>query len=114
VLRGWARPGLLDSYEAERRPVAEHKAARSADPNGSRREVAQELHVDLAGRISHVCLPSEAGRVSTLDLLGPGLTLFAGPHGAAGQERAAGSSRRRRRRGPRAAPGLEGSARLPI
>ena len=29
------RPALLDSYEAERRPVAEHTAARSADPRGS-------------------------------------------------------------------------------
>ena len=37
VLRGWARPELLDTYEAERRPVAAHTAARSADPGGSRR-----------------------------------------------------------------------------
>jgi 2-polyprenyl-6-methoxyphenol hydroxylase-like FAD-dependent oxidoreductase len=32
VLRGWAHPDLLDSYERERRPVAEHNVARSADP----------------------------------------------------------------------------------
>ena len=32
VLRGWAGPGLLDTYEAERRPVAAHNVARSADP----------------------------------------------------------------------------------
>ena len=35
VLRGWAGAELLDSYEAERRPVAEHNVARSADPTGS-------------------------------------------------------------------------------
>jgi 2-polyprenyl-6-methoxyphenol hydroxylase-like FAD-dependent oxidoreductase len=34
VLRGWAGPELLDSYESERRPVAEHNVARSADPAG--------------------------------------------------------------------------------
>ena len=70
VLRGWAGEALLDSYEAERRPVAEHNAARSADPNGSIRGVAEELHVDLGGRIAHTWLPGEAGRISTLDLLG--------------------------------------------
>jgi putative polyketide hydroxylase len=72
VLRGWAPPALLDSYEAERRPVAEHQVARSADPMGSRRGTG-ELHIDLGGRIPHVWL--EDGR-SSLDLLGPGLTLF--------------------------------------
>ena len=35
VLRGWGAPALLDSYEAERRPVAEYTTARSADPSGS-------------------------------------------------------------------------------
>src|SRR5919197_2964563 len=39
VLRGWAGPDLLDTYEAERRPVAEHTVARSADPRGSIRTV---------------------------------------------------------------------------
>jgi FAD binding domain len=32
VLHGWAGPGLLDSYEAEWRPVGARRAARSADP----------------------------------------------------------------------------------
>ena len=79
VLRGWAGSELLDTYEAERRPLAAHNVARSADPNGSTREIADELHVDLGGRIPHVWVNSDEGRVSTLDLLGPGLTLFTGP-----------------------------------
>ena len=83
VLRGWAGPELLDTYEAERRPIAAHNVARSADPNGSVRETADEVHVDLGGRIPHAWVPSEGGRVSTLDLLGPGLTLFTGPGVAA-------------------------------
>ncbi|HVD55568.1 MAG TPA: FAD-dependent monooxygenase [Thermoleophilaceae bacterium] len=74
VLRGWAPPALLDSYEAERRPVAEYTTARSADPGGSRRAAEQEVRADLGGRIAHVW----AGERSTLDLLEPGLTLFAG------------------------------------
>jgi 2-polyprenyl-6-methoxyphenol hydroxylase-like FAD-dependent oxidoreductase len=82
VLRGWAGPDLLDAYETERRPVAEYNVARSADPQGSRRDAEQELHVDLGGRIAHMWLPSPGGRISTLDLPGPGLTLLAGPpHG---------------------------------
>jgi putative polyketide hydroxylase len=80
VLRDWAGPELLDSYESERRPLAAHNVARSADVNGSVREAADELHVDLGGRIPHVWVPSEdGGRVSTLDLLGTGYTLFTGP-----------------------------------
>jgi 2-polyprenyl-6-methoxyphenol hydroxylase-like FAD-dependent oxidoreductase len=77
VLRAWARPALLDTYEAERRPVAEHTAARSADPEGSIRTAEQEVHADLGGRIRHVW----AGERSTLDLLGTGLTLLAGRDG---------------------------------
>ena len=73
VLRGWAPPALLDCYEAERRPVAEYTAARSADPSGSIRPVETEVRVDLGGRIAHAW----EGERSTLDLLEPGLTLFA-------------------------------------
>ena len=47
------------------------------------RTVAEGLHADLGGRIAHTWLPGEAGAVSTLDLLGDGLTLFTGPgHGS--------------------------------
>jgi putative polyketide hydroxylase len=83
VLRGWADPALLDSYERERRPVVEHNVVRSADPNGSHRDVGRELHIDLGERIEHVWLPGSTGLVSTLDLIGPGLTLFTGPEGEA-------------------------------
>ena len=61
VMRGWAGDALLDSYEAERRPVAEHNAARSADPSGSIRSVTEELRADLGGRIAHLWLPGEDG-----------------------------------------------------
>jgi putative polyketide hydroxylase len=87
VLRGWAAEALLDTYERDRRPVAEHNLARSADPNGSVREAAGELHVDLGGRIAHVW--TAPGR-STLDLLGSGLTLFTGPDATGWDEAAAG------------------------
>ena len=74
VLRGWAAPALLDSYEGERRPVAEHNVTRSTLANAE-----QDLHADLGGRIVHRWLPSARGRVSTLDLVGAGLTLLTGP-----------------------------------
>jgi 2-polyprenyl-6-methoxyphenol hydroxylase-like FAD-dependent oxidoreductase len=76
ALEGWATDELLDTYEAERRPLAEHNVLRSSDPNGSRREVAGELEVDLGGRIPHAWVGSAADRTSTLDLLSPGMTLF--------------------------------------
>ena len=81
VVRGWAAPSLLATYEAERRVVAEHNLVRSVDPNGSRRPVVDELGVDLGGRIAHAWVPSTAEPVSTLDLLGPGWTLFTGRPG---------------------------------
>jgi 2-polyprenyl-6-methoxyphenol hydroxylase-like FAD-dependent oxidoreductase len=85
VLCGWAEPSLLDTYEAERRPVAEHNVTRSADPMGSRRRVDQELPADLGGRIPHLWLPES--ETSTLDLLGPGLTVFTGVTGFRDGER---------------------------
>ena len=74
VLDGWAPEELLDTYETERRPVAEHNLIRSLDAMGSRRKVADEVRFDLAGRLPHRWLDTPAGRISSLDLLGPGLT----------------------------------------
>ncbi len=80
VLLGWAPETLLDSYEAERRPVAEHHLIRSSDPEGTRRSLADELPFDLGGRIGHRWIAGPDGeRVSTLDLLTPGLTRLRGP-----------------------------------
>jgi hypothetical protein len=92
VFGGWADPALLDTDESERRPVAEHNLTRSADANGSIRDVADEIHVDLGGRIARAWLAIPTGCRSTLDLLGPGLTLLAtgsGPPGVAAAAAAA-------------------------
>ncbi|HET8970413.1 MAG TPA: hypothetical protein VFN19_05080, partial [Candidatus Nanopelagicales bacterium] len=56
---------------------AEHNVARSLDSSGSRRSAATEVAVDLAGRIPHVWVPSDRSEVSTLDLIGTGLTRLA-------------------------------------
>ena len=82
VLQGWAAPALLDGYERDRRPLAEHNLVRSADENGSRRAPLVETNVDRGGRIAHQWLGSPGDR-STLDLVGPGLTVFVGPDGGA-------------------------------
>ena len=75
VLNGWSPTRLLDSYETERRPIAEHNIARSLDPGGSRRTAEQELRIDLGGRLPHHWLTRTDGHlVSTLDLLTTGLT----------------------------------------
>ena len=81
VLNGWAPEALLDSYEPERRPVVEHNAARSADRESSMRGADRALYADLGGRIPHLRVHTADGPASTLDLLGPGLTVFCGPGG---------------------------------
>ena len=81
VLRGWAEPALLDTYEAERRPVAEHNVGALGRPRGPRPPASsEELRVDLGGAHRPPLAATAAGRArSTLDLLGPGLTLLTGP-----------------------------------
>jgi 2-polyprenyl-6-methoxyphenol hydroxylase-like FAD-dependent oxidoreductase len=79
VLRGWARPGLLDSYETDRRPVGLHNVTRSADPNGAERQAETALAWDLNGRLPHRWVLRGRRTFSTLDLVGSGLTVLAGP-----------------------------------
>jgi putative polyketide hydroxylase len=91
VLRGWAGPDLLDTYEAEWRPVGARRTARSADP-GPEASGAEALAEDLNGRLPHAWLSHGEGRFSTLDLLGQGLTLLTGPDGRAWSEAARAAS----------------------
>ena len=86
ALKGWAGEELLDTYEAERRPVVAHNVERSVDERGSYRDPIDEIHIDLGGRIAHLWVETDRGRVSTLDLVGDGLTLFTGPAGETGIE----------------------------
>jgi putative polyketide hydroxylase len=79
VLRGWACPALLDSYERERRPVAAHNVNRASQPGGARRDTDQALPWDLGGRLPHHWTLAAGGEVSTIDLIGDGLTILAGP-----------------------------------
>jgi putative polyketide hydroxylase len=78
VLKYWAEPSLLDTYQAERRPVGLHNVTRSADPNGLSQTAEQALPWDLNGRIPHHWLRHRDRRISTLDLLGDGLTVITG------------------------------------
>ena len=59
VLRGWAGEELLDTYEAERRPVVAHNVERSVDERGSYRDPIDEIHIDLGGRIAHLWVETE-------------------------------------------------------
>jgi 2-polyprenyl-6-methoxyphenol hydroxylase-like FAD-dependent oxidoreductase len=76
VLEGWAPAALLDTYEEERRPIALHNVDRAASPGGANRTTGDALPWDLDGRIAHSWLDQAGRRVSTLDLIGDGLTLF--------------------------------------
>ena len=79
VLRGWAPPDLLDTYEIERRPIGLHNVKRSAEPTGARVSTAEVLFWDLNGRLPHHWIRGPGRPVSTLDLVGEGLTVLAGP-----------------------------------
>jgi putative polyketide hydroxylase len=79
VHRGWAGPDLLDTYEAEWRPIGARRAARSAVEDGEP-DGAEALAEDLNHRLPHAWLTAANSHLrSTLDLLGPGLTLLTGP-----------------------------------
>jgi putative polyketide hydroxylase len=79
VLRGWAGPELLATYERERRPIGAHNVQRAGEPTGARRETDDALPWDLNGRLPHHWLAAAEGKRSTIDLIGDGLTLLAGP-----------------------------------
>jgi putative polyketide hydroxylase len=81
VLRGWADACVLDGYEAERRPIGIRNTARSAEAGP--RDNSLDYLDDLAGRIPHAWVEPST---STLDLVGPGLTLLTGPSGLAWSE----------------------------
>lgn len=80
VLQGWAAEELLDTYEAERRPVGLHNVERTRQPDGAQRDARDALAIDLDGRLAHHWL-DDGHTTSTLDLLGDGLTLLTGPDG---------------------------------
>jgi 2-polyprenyl-6-methoxyphenol hydroxylase-like FAD-dependent oxidoreductase len=78
ALRGWAPAELLDTYEDERRPIGLHNVGRAASAGGARRTTDEALPWDLDDRLVHCWLDGGGGEgVSTLDLIGDGLTLFA-------------------------------------
>ena len=111
VLRGWADPGLLDTYAEEREPVGRHNLslARERSEGGTPDGLTEDMGYvyrstaieadDATGepapshlfpttatpgaRMPHAWLEGADGRLSTLDLVGPGLTLITGPGGAA-------------------------------
>ena len=79
VLRGWAPRDLLDTYETERRPIGLHNVKRAAQPTGARATTAEALSWDLNGRLAHRWIRGHGRPISTLDLVGEGLTVLAGP-----------------------------------
>jgi 2-polyprenyl-6-methoxyphenol hydroxylase-like FAD-dependent oxidoreductase len=106
VVRGWADPALLDSYDAERRPVGVANARRSLEPaagdTGERDLLADDLGVtyvsavvDAHGaepavtgaragaRAPHVWVDRDGERLSMLDLFDDRLTLVTGHGGTA-------------------------------
>ncbi len=74
VARGIAGEALLDSYEAERRPVDALLARRSLRQAPLPVDRAAE---ELAGRIPHAWVRAGGRRRSTLDLVGDGFTVLA-------------------------------------
>jgi 2-polyprenyl-6-methoxyphenol hydroxylase-like FAD-dependent oxidoreductase len=77
VLHGWTPDTLLDTYDAERRPVGLHNVERASQPQGANQTPDEALPWDLNGRVLHHWT-DDAHRTSTIDLLGDGLTLLTG------------------------------------
>jgi hypothetical protein len=116
VLRGWADPSLLDTYDAERRPVGVANARRSLESavdDGAREIMADDLglvyrsaviaqpDVDGAateesvgaalpgGRAPHAWVERDGRRTSLLDLYDGHLTVVAGAGGSSWRTAAA-------------------------
>lgn len=111
VLRGWAAPALLDTYDEEREPVGRHNLALARErsqggtPDGLTEDlgyVYRSAAIDAGdavaepapshlfptvatpgARLPHTWLNGPSGLLSTLDLIGLGLTLITGPGGGA-------------------------------
>ncbi|HJP80286.1 MAG TPA: FAD-dependent monooxygenase [Pseudonocardiaceae bacterium] len=93
VLRGEAGPSLLDTYDAERRPVAEatvrQAILRSNDrprmtgqnPAPPNPEIVPDTEIWFGDRAPHLPLSRSGTEISTLDLFGSGYVLLAGPDG---------------------------------
>jgi 2-polyprenyl-6-methoxyphenol hydroxylase-like FAD-dependent oxidoreductase len=116
VLRGWADPALLDTYDEEREPVGRHNLALARErsqggtPDGLTEDlgyVYRSAAIDAGeavdepapshlfptvatpgARLPHAWLSGPSGTLSTHDLVGQGLTLITGPGGAAWLEAA--------------------------
>lgn len=93
VLRGWAGEALLDSYEAERRPIGTENVLRSLSSGGLEgnglawdigvryTSTVLEAGERTGGRAPHAWVQCGDTRVSTLDLFDGRLTVLTGPHG---------------------------------
>ena len=111
VLRGWAGPGAARHLRgrapagrrAQRRPVRRPGRLRRATPPTSCTSTS-------AGASRTPGSTSDDGRVSTLDLLGPGLTLFTGPESAPGTPRRPAGRRSPCARSTRSPPARSASA----
>jgi 2-polyprenyl-6-methoxyphenol hydroxylase-like FAD-dependent oxidoreductase len=118
VLNGWATPSLLETYEAERRPVGERNVARSigklpeltgiaADMGAVYRSsaviasddaeeqgwVKPGLPARVGQRVPHLWIDREGVQVSTLDLAERGMVLLTSTDGARWCEPAAVAAR---------------------
>lgn len=96
VLRGWAGEALLDSYEAERRPIGTENVLRSLRLDSQRAGEGLSWDIDVrytsavveampghgtGKRAPHAWLRHGGSRVSTLDLFDGRLTVLTGPRG---------------------------------